>query len=518
MAVLGMMLKSTTKYAYKFTNFVKPTVNTTQEKQLRKLLNKAKKTEFGMKYDFASILKSENILQAYREKVPIFDYDYMFKEFWHKTLSGTPNVTWPGHISNFALTSGTTGASSKRIPVSKQMIQTIKKSSIKQLLSLSNLEIDSSFYEKDILFLGGSTELTKINDQFEGDLSGIITGKVPSWFSPFSKPDKRIRALHNWNEKIEEIVKQAPKWDIGVISGVPAWMEILIERIVDHYGLDSIFQIWPNLKIFVHGGVSFDPYILRFNKLFDNRVIYLDTYLTSEGFFAFQPTDSDSLHLLVNSDVYFEFVPFNSEHFDNDGNLIDFGKSLTINEVSEDVDYALLVSTNSGAWRYLIGDTIKFKCLETFKIKITGRTKHFLSLCGEHLSVDNMTEALTNVAFQKGLEIREFAVTGFSNSHGHGHQWFIASDETIDEEEFLKSLDEKLGSLNADYEIERKFALNQLELICLPTKFFHDFMEIKDMYGAQHKFPRVLKGKMAQDWLQYVSIVQQKIHPRFLVN
>lgn len=518
MAVLGTVLKTTTKYAYKLNNLVQRPSSLAQEKQLRKLLLRAKNTEFGKQYGFEDILRSGDIMKTFRSKVPIFDYNQLFSKFWHKTLNGNGNVTWPGYISNFALTSGTTGASSKRIPVSKQMIQTIRRTSLKQLLTLSRINIDSTFFEKDILFLGGSTALTKINNQFEGDLSGIITGKVPTWMSPFSKPDKRTRALQNWGEKIDEIVKQAPNWDIGAICGVPAWVEIMIQRITDHYGLDSIFQIWPNLKIYVHGGVSFDPYMLRFNKLFDNKVIYLDTYLTSEGFFAYQPADSDSLHLLMNNDVYFEFIPFNAEHFDSDGNLIDFESSLTINEVTEGVDYALLVSTNSGTWRYLIGDTIRFKCLETFKIKITGRTKHFLSLCGEHLSVDNMTEALTQVAFEQNLDIREFAISGFTNEIGHGHQWYVACDQNVNSKDLISLIDERLCQLNDDYRTERNYALNQVHLKCLPSKVFYEFMELKGMYGSQYKFPRVLKGKMATDWNDYVSQLEPKSHPWFLVG
>ena len=517
MAVLGTVIKSTTKYAYKINNFIQPKSNATQEKQLRKLLTKARFTEFGLKYNFSEILASPDICKAYNEMVPIFDYDYLFKKFWHKTLNGIPNVTWPGFIQNFALTSGTTGASSKRIPVSKQMVSTIKKSSISQFLTLSKLDVEPSFYEKDILFLGGSTSLTKINQQFEGDLSGIITGQVPAWLSPFAKPGKRIKALQNWDEKIDQIVKEAPGWDIGIISGVPAWIELLIQQIVDHYGLTSIFQIWPNLKIFIHGGVNFEPYILKFNQLFESKVIYLDTYLTSEGFFAYQPSDSDCLHLLLNNEVYFEFVPFNEEHFDSDGNLIDYGSALSLNQVTTGVDYALLVTTNSGAWRYLIGDTIRFICLEQYKIKITGRTKHFLSICGEHLSVDNMTEALVQISIENNLEIKEFATIGFSNEYGHGHHWYVACDRNFDEEALMEQIDLKLRDLNADYATERQFALSQIKLTSLPTKFFYDFMEIKGMYGAQHKFPRVLKGKIAEDWLQYVSIVKSKIHPRFLV-
>lgn len=519
MAVLGTVLKTTTRYAYALNNFKLRDAHEDQEKQLRKLLTKARNTEFGKMYHFDEILKADDLMDAYRQYVPIFDYDYLFKKFWHKTLNGGKNITWPGTIKNFALTSGTTGASSKRIPVSDQMVQSIRKTGLKQLFSLSKIELDASFFEKDILMLGGSTSLTKINNQFEGDLSGILTGKVPAWLMPFSKPDKKIRALNDWNEKINEIVKEAPNWDIGVICGVPAWVEILINQILDHYGLDSIYQIWPNLKIYVHGGVSFEPYMVRFNQLFDNKVIYLDTYLTSEGFFAYQPADEDSLQLVMDGSVYFEFIPFNREHFDENGNLIDFEKGLTINEVVEDVDYALLVSTNAGAWRYLIGDTIRFKCLDTYKIKITGRTKHFLSLCGEHLSVDNMTEALAQVAYEQNTSIKEFAVSGIINNYGKGHHWFIGCDEPVNSEAFKTLLDEKLRQLNDDYNTERKYALNQLQVDIIPSRLFYEFMELKGMYGAQYKFPRVLKGQLAENWNLFLEMRQPRVQHRwFLVG
>lgn len=518
MAVIGTVLKTTAKYAYKLNNLLSKPGHIAQEKQLRKLLSKARDTEFGKMYKFDQILASNHLMNEFREQVPVFDYDYMFKKFWYKTLNGQPNVSWPGFIRNFALTSGTTGASSKRIPVSSQMVQSIRKASIKQILSTSKIELDADFYAKDILFLGGSTQLTKINEQFEGDLSGIITGKVPAWFSPFSKPEKRIRALNNWGEKIEEIVKHAPEYDLGAICGVPAWVEILLERITDHYGLDSIFQIWPNLKIFVHGGVSFEPYMTRFNKLFDNRVIYLDTYLASEGFFAYQPADSDSLELLLSNDVYFEFIPFNETYFDGDGNLIHYNHSLTIDEILEDVDYALLVTTSSGAFRYLIGDTIRFKDVEKYKFKITGRTKHYLSICGEHLSVDNMTEALTKVSFEQQIEIREFAVRGVRTEGGNEHIWYIACDQKINTEHVLTLIDEYLCQLNDDYRTERSYALNKVSMKCLPSKVFYDFMEMKGMYGSQYKFPRVLKGKMADDWAEYTALLEPRRHPWFLIG
>lgn len=510
MALRGTVIKNATKYASKWTETIPSESIKQQEKQLKKLLNKAKSTEFGKKYGFSKILKSNNIEQAYREAVPVFDYNLMFNQFWHKTLSGVADVSWPGKIENFALTSGTTGSASKRIPVSKQMIQTIKKVSVKQMLGLSKLNLPTDFYEKQILFLGGSTTLDQINDQFEGDLSGIVTGKVPNWISPFSKPEKEIRALRDWGQKIDEIVKKAPEWDLGIICGVPSWMQILIERIIDHYGLKSIHQMWPNLRIYVHGGVNFDPYMTKFNELFNSQVVYLDTYLCSEGFFAFQPIDSDGMYLLTKSNVYFEFIPFDKEHFDQDGELIK-DASLTLSEVKKDVDYAVIVSTCAGAWRYLIGDTIKFTNTETYRIKITGRTKHYLSLCGEHLSVDNMTDALTKVAYRNKVEVREFAVIGKQTRSGNfKHCWYLGCDAPPAKvKAFRDELDYELSMLNTDYLIERNFALEGMELEIVPTRVFYDFMKIKNKYGAQHKFPRVLKGKMAEDWCSYLEYTQE---------
>ncbi len=510
MRLRGTVIKNATKYASKFSVSTPSEAQKEQAKQLKKLLNKAKGTEFGKRFGFSKILKSDNLMEAYSKAVPIYDYNLMFQHFWHKTLSGVSDVSWPGKITNFALTSGTTGAASKRIPVSKQMIQTIKKVGVKQILGLGKMDLPTDFFDKQILFLGGSTELEGIGSQMEGDLSGILTGKVPIWIAPFSKPEKEIRALSNWGEKINEIVKKAPEWDLGIICGVPAWVQILIEKIIDHYGLSSIYQMWPNLRIYIHGGVNFDPYMPKFNDLFNSQVIYLDTYLCSEGFFAFQSVDSNRLSLLTNSNVYFEFIPFDTDHFNEDGELIK-EDVLTISEVEEGVDYALIVTTCAGAWRYNIGDTIQVVNKEKLTIKITGRTKHFLNLCGEHLSVDNMTEALTKVAFSNDIEIGEFAVIGgLSKTGNFNHTWYIGTDSAPKKNKLFKeNLDYELSMLNKDYLIERNFTLEEIEVKFLPVKVFYDFMKIKNKYGAQHKFPRVLKGKMGEDWLSYLTYLEQ---------
>ncbi len=296
----------------------------------------------------------------------------------------------------------------------------------------------------------------------------------------------------------------------GIICGVPSRMQILIEKIVDHYGLDSIHQIWPNLNIYVHGGVNFDPYMSKFNSLFNSKVIYLDIYLCSEGFFAFQPKYSDGMHLLTKSNVYFEFIPFDENHFDTNGEMIN-DQSLGLNQVSEGIDYVRVVSTCAGAWRYLIGDTIRFIDLKTNKIKITGRTKHFLNLCEEHLSVDNMTDALTKISWQNRTEISEFVVIGSkTKKENFRHTWYLGCNKKPEDvENFKKELDYQLAMLNTDYLIERNFALEEIEIKIIPTQYFYAFMKIKNKYGAQHKFPSVLKGKMAVDRVDFLE--DQKI-------
>lgn len=521
MAIVGSILKGASKIAnqkrQKLNGSYTPVY--IQEKQLQELIETAKDTLFGEKYNFNEILESADIYESFRKHVPIFQYEFMFEKFWHKSIAGVKDVTWPGRITNFALTSGTTNASSKRIPVSSEMLNGIKKSCLYQVLTLTELELPGTFYQKHVLCVGGSTSLTKINDQYEGDLSGILTGNVPNWLNPFTKPNKKIRSINDWDEKLELIVENAHKWDVGIICGVPAWINIMVQRIKAFYKVKSIFDIWPNLKFYIHGGVAFDPYIQAFNELFEEKVIYLDTYLASEGFFAYQTATSDSLELIVDNGIFYEFIPFNSDHFDADGNLINYETAYHLHEIEENKEYALLISTNSGAFRYLIGDTIRFSNLEKLKFKITGRTKHFLSLCGEHLSVDNMTQAITELSMDLGISIDEFAVRGQKNiNENFIHHWYIATDSPLNSLNFKYDLDQKLRELNADYNIERNFALEDIKVDVLPTKVFYDFLKMKDKYGSQHKFPRVLKGKLADDWVKYLEILKEDVKPRWLVG
>lgn len=477
-----------------------------QDRELRKLLLKASETHFADAYGFKQILKSSDIRQAFKNSVPTFDYNKMFSQWWYRTLQGESFVAWPGKIKHFALSSGTSDASSKYIPVTQDMIKAIRKTSTRQLFSLAKYDFPNELYEKGALMLGGSTHLQYNGTYFAGDLSGITTGNLPFWFEHFYKPGKRISKERDWSTKLEEIIKKAPEWDIAAIVGVPAWLQILMEKIIDRYQLDNIHDIWPNLSIYVHGGVSFEPYKQSFEKLLGKPLTYMETYLASEGFLAFQNRPGvNAMELVLNNGLFFEFVPFNEENFDEDCNMVEHPQTLFIDEVEENKDYAILISTCSGAWRYLIGDTVRFTSLERNEIVITGRTKSFLSICGEHLSVDNFNHAIKHLGQVKNVGIPEYTVLGVEYAGMFAHQWYVAADGALDGEEAAKILDEQLKVLNDDYRVERLEAIRKVSVTVLPPDVFYDYMRIQGKEGAQNKFPRVLKGDKAKHWLSYLE-------------
>lgn len=484
-----------------------------QQAVLRKLLRKAQFTHFGEAYGFSDILRSKNMIQEYQHCVPAHDYNSIFKKWWYRTLNGEPYVTWPGKIKYFALSSGTSEASSKYIPVTTDMLKSIQKTSVRQLLSLAQYNFPPEFFEKGkgILMLGGSTDLQYNGTYYEGDLSGITTGNIPFWFQFFYKPGRRISKERDWPTKLDEIVKNARNWDIGVIVGVPAWLQILLERIIKEYNLKTIHDIWPNLSIYVHGGVSFVPYAKGFEKLLARPLIYMETYLASEGFIAYQKRPNvDSMQLSLDTGLFFEFVPFNDTNFDSDGNIIANAEALTLNEVEEEKDYALLISSNAGAWRYLIGDTIKFTSKKLNEIHITGRTKHYLSLCGEHLSQENMNRAIEMTATELNIEIREFTVAGIKHENMFAHKWFLGTDDPLDAKLVRDKIDKNLKLLNDDYRVERIAAIRDVIVEILPSKVFYNWMRDHGKEGAQNKFPRVIKARQIEDWEAYIGCYRQE--------
>lgn len=481
-----------------------------QKKELKELLMEACRTEFGKHYNFQQILTafrhpSRDFYEQYRQHVPIHTYNKIFNEWWKLSLAGHKNICWPGRVKYFALSSGTSEASSKHIPVTKSMTRAIQKTSVRQILTLSKYDLPADFFTCGILMLGGSTHLHKRGNYFEGDLSGIQAAKLPFWFQHFYKPGKKIARTRNWETKLNEITEKAADWNIGIIVGVPAWLQILLEKIIAHYKVEHIHQIWPNLRVYVHGGVSFDPYRKSFEKLLGRPIHYIETYLASEGFIAFQAyPNRRSMRLVLNNGIFYEFVPFTEENFDAEGEIKPEAKTLLIDELEEGKEYALLLSTCAGAWRYLIGDVIKFTSKEESEIVITGRTKHFLSLCGEHLSVDNMNKAIELVSQDLNVAIPEFTVAGIPHGSLFAHQWYIGSERFVEASALRQQLDKRLKELNDDYAVERSAALKEIFVEVLPTQTFYDYMKSKGKLGSQNKFPRVLKSSQLDDWKAFI--------------
>jgi len=285
-----------------------------------------------------------------------------------------------------------------------------------------------------------------------------------------------------------------------------------MEMIVEHYQVKSIHDIWPNLGFFVHGGVAFEPYKKGFEKLLAKPIVYIENYLSSEGFIGYKDREhAKGMKLILNNNIFIEFVSFDDQNFDSEGKMIENPHALMIHEVEEGKDYALLMSTNAGAWRYLLGDTVRFVDIERNEVVITGRTKHFLSLVGEHLSVENMNRAVQMVSEELNISIPEFTVIGFPYENFFAHKWFVACDEPVDAGVLVKKIDQYLCKLNDDYAVERTAALKEIFLEKLPEDVFMNFMKKKGKLGSQHKFPRVLKGKMLKDWNEFLKELQVKI-------
>lgn len=512
MAILGRILKKTIDLGSRLPSRGPRDVWKQQKRVLRKLLSRAEYTAFGEFYGFTRILNEKDLSIAFKKAVPAFDYNSLFRTWWYRTLNGESFVCWPGQVKHFALSSGTSESSSKHIPVTREMIKAIQRISIRQILSQAHYNLPAEHFERGVLMIGGSTHLNFNGTYYEGDLSGITAGNLPFWFQHFYKPGKRISRERDWNTKLDEIVRNARSWDIACICGVPAWIQLLIQRIIERYSVAHIHEIWPNLRVYVTGGVSFEPYRMGFDRLMGRPMIYMETYLASEGFIAYQDRpDTEGMKLVTDNGIYYEFIPFNEYNFDADGSLCENPETLSFNEVEENKEYALLISTCAGAWRYLIGDIIRFVDLSRQEIVITGRTKHFLSLCGEHLSQDNMNRAIALVSKDLGIDIKEFTVEGIEHAGMFAHQWYIGTDDPADADTLRHKLDEHLKILNDDYRVERIAALKDVFVKIFPTHVFYDFMRKIGKEGGQNKFPRVLKKNRVSEWKDHLRLTQSLI-------
>ncbi|MCX6279555.1 MAG: GH3 auxin-responsive promoter family protein [Bacteroidetes bacterium] len=490
--------------------FIDPAVE--QRRVLRRLLNSARNTAFGETYNFGKIIGSINFIEEFRSQVPVHDYSSIFKNWWYRSLNGEAFVTWPGRVKYFALTSGTSETSSKHIPVTSDMLRAIQRASVRQLVSTTKYDFPDEFYEKGILMIGGSTHLLYNGTYYQGDLSGITAKNIPFWFQHFYKPGRRISREQEWSVKLNEIIRNARSWDIGIIVGVPAWIQIMMEKIIDFYNVKTIHDIWPNLAAYVHSGVSFEPYIRSFENLLQRPILYNESYLASEGYIAYQrPGNRKSMEMILDNGIFFEFIPFNESNFDAEGDMKPNPETLTISEVEEGKEYALLLSTCAGAWRYLIGDTIKFISREKCEIALTGRTKQFISLCGEHLSQDNLNRAIGMLQEELHVKISEFAITGIRCGNLFAHHWYLGTDNSLDPELAARKLDEYLKVLNDDYRVERIEAIKEVTAEVLPLQAFLDWMKISGKEGGAYKFPRVLKSSQREQWESFISSIKNTI-------
>ncbi len=474
-----------------------------QEETLTKLLSQAKNTEFGMIHDFRSIQKSADPIALFKEKVPLTSYSAFHDEWIVRALKGESNVIWPGKINYFALSSGTTKGGSKFIPVSDQMLKQFKKTSFVQASEVSSMLKKSTLLKSKALIVGGSTSLRFIEDVRVGDLSGILA-KNKSWvFSSFSKPGKKISQISDWEEKMNRIVERAEKWNIGVIAGVPSWISMLLERIIIRYQLNSIHDIWPNLQLYVHGGVFLDPYKSKIDKMCRRPLLYQNTYLASEGYFGYQREfNTSNMELLMKHGVFYEFV--DASQFEAlRCKMFNTIKTLTVEEIEPEKPYAVVISTCSGLWRYNLGDVIMFHGAHKKNFKIVGRISYNLNICGEHLSEENLSVAITDTGRRFGIEIHEFC--SYPSIKNNRHQWYIGVDHSVSENEFEAYLDERLKQLNDDYWTARKFLLKKPKVKVLPVEKFYEFMSIHNKIGSQSKFPRVMTEKLVKCWEAFLS-------------
>jgi hypothetical protein len=504
MALLGRLVKRALSVGTLQTNSLTPQQK--QEKALKRLLSEASDTSFGKYYNFKEILKSDDIVSAYQAAIPYHDYNKIHDEWWHLMLRNVDNVTWPSKIKYYGLSSGTSGAPSKYIPESEEMLRAMRKAGTKMFYCLTKYdEINENIFFKDMLMIGGSTDLNNHGEYFSGDLSGINANRPPIWMRSKYKPGAKVAKIKDWNKRIEIIAQNAHKWDIGVVSGIPSWVQLTIERVIEHHKLDNIHQLWPNLQIFVSGGIALEPYKKSFDKLCGKPLIYMDTYLASEGFMAFQSRpETHSMSLVLNNGIFFEFIPFTDENFD-EGLPKQTAKSINIDQVKTGVDYALILSSCAGAWRYLIGDTVRFTDVERAEIIITGRTKHFLSICGEHLSVDNMNTAIQRAQNHFDVRLSEYTVTAKAKEGYFTHKWYVGCDEPIDQQKLILFIDDVLKEINDDYATERKEVLKDLEIEMIPSKIFYEFLKSTGKSAGQSKFPRVLQKAQIPEWDTFLA-------------
>ncbi|WP_420318800.1 GH3 family domain-containing protein [Ekhidna sp.] len=506
MALLGNLIKKGIELNQKLSFDLKSS-SQQQSEQLISLLAKAKSTSFGKFYGFDEILNSNDPIKEFQSKIPIHSYRDIHERWWHQQQS-VEDITWPGKPSFFALSSGTTGKSSKRIPITEDFLQSMRDVGTSMIRELPNYDFPEELFESEILMLSSSANLSK-NEKghMEGEISGINVSNFPDWYDFFYRPGKDIASISDWDNRVAKIVEEAPNWNIGAIAGIPSWVLLLLQEVISGHNLETIHDIWPNLTVYASGGVAFETYRTDFEKICKKPLTIMDTYLASEGFFSYSTNpDSMDMRLALSHGYFYEFVPFDERGVDDFGQLIDNPLTLTIDEVETDQDYVLIISTCAGAWRYMIGDTIKFTRLDPHDIKITGRTKFFLNVVGSQLSEEKMDEALLSVSEELGVTVNEYSVAAVKNENDeYIHQWVVVSENKIDKTLFSKKLDEALKEANKNYGVARGKALTGIRVSAISKDEYFDFLDSSKKKGGQVKTPKVMGEEKMQDFLDYIS-------------
>lgn len=478
----------------------------TQAEQLKGLLDKAQGTAFGVYYNFRDILSQDDVIKAYQQRVPLHTYQDIHKRWW-KQQQDHPDITWPGQPGFFALSSGTTGKKSKRIPVTDDMLAVFRSVGQSQIAALANFDLAPETFEKDVLMLSSSADLTARKHHLEGEISGINSHNIPGWFDGFYKPGREIAQIDNWEERVAAIAEAAPEWDVAAIAGIPSWVRMMLLKIIEVHNLKNIHELWPNLQLYATGGVAFGPHRKSFETLVDKPLTIMDTYLASEGFFAFTARpDTMEMQLAIDHGIFYEFIPFDSRGFDETGQLLADPEVLHLGQVEVGQEYALVVSTPTGAWRYLIGDTIKFSDLNKYEISISGRTKYFLNVVGSQLSEEKLNAAVGKLAEEHNVEINEYAVSALKNSDGeYEHQWVLGTSGELAAATAAARLDEILQEANKNYQVARQKALRGVNAHITPAEAIYGWLETRKKKGGQIKVPKVMKPKMMRELLEHLG-------------
>lgn len=458
-----------------------------QEELLYSLLKSAENTVIGKKYDYSSIKNYE----TFAERVPVSTYEDL-EPLIEQTRKGAQNVFWNTPIKWFAKSSGTTNAKSKFIPVSSEALENCHYKASKDLLCLYlNNNEESQLFTGKSLRLGGSKQLYEDNNTFFGDLSAILIDNMPIWAEFSSTPSNKVSLMGDWETKLPAIINETIQENVTSLAGVPSWMMVLLNKTLETTGKQSLLDIWPNAEVYFHGGVSFEPYRDQYQKLFPkDNFRYYEIYNASEGFFAIQDlNNSNELLLMLDYGIFYEFIPMDTFGCPNQ-------KVIPLSEVELHKNYAVVITTNSGLWRYLIGDTVRFTSINPYRIVVSGRTKHHINVFGEELMVENTDKALAKTCSELGCEVIDYTVAPiFMKEQEKGaHEWIIEFKTLPSNiEKFSILLDENLQKLNSDYEAKRynNMTLNPLKLNIARTNLFYDWLKENDKLGGQHKIPRL---------------------------